>query len=300
MSTKRDWATLLGVASAGLALPAVAAAGPIARLIGIDETSRNRLIIRLVGAREAAAAAALLGMPRRWMLWARVAGDALDLSLLGAGISHQLRAGRPPGRTVRTAAATGVVAAITAVDVVAAGGGSHAASPVGTTGNVTITKPADEVYRYWRQLDRLPEFMTHLDSVRTDGDGRSLWRATAPFGKQVEWEAEVVSDVPSQELAWRSVPGAPVTSEGKVTFRRSPAGGTEVRVTMAYRGTGKVGRAVARWAGEEPRQMLDDDLRRFKQVMETGEVIRSDGAIEGKTARAEFPQRPAQPRKEIS
>jgi uncharacterized membrane protein len=165
------------------------------------------------------------------------------------------------------------------------------------TATTTVTKPAEEVYAYWLALEQLPTFMAHLDEVRMTGPTRSHWRASAPFGKSVEWEAETIEAVPAELIAWASVKGGDIENAGAVRLTPAPGGrGTELHVTITYdMPAGPLGKAVAKYFGEEPSQQLDDDLRRFKQVMETGEVVRSDGAPWGKRARKEFPQHPAQP-----
>jgi uncharacterized membrane protein len=165
------------------------------------------------------------------------------------------------------------------------------------TSTTTVLQPPEEVYAVWRDLSRLPTFMVHLDEVRETGPSRSHWRASAPFGQTVEWEAETMLDEPGKGIAWRSVGDADIQNSGEVLFASAPGNrGTEVRVTLSYDvPAGPLGRAVAKYFGEEPHQQLDDDLRRFKQVIETGEVVRSDGAPGGKRARQEFPQHPARP-----
>ncbi|MEU2347950.1 SRPBCC family protein [Modestobacter sp. NPDC049651] len=165
------------------------------------------------------------------------------------------------------------------------------------TSTTTVTRPPEEVYAFWRRLDRLPTFMAHLDEVRTTDGRRTHWTASAPFGRSVEWDAETTEDVPGERIAWRSLDGAAVPNSGQVRFVPAPGGrGTEVYVLLSYEMPGgALGKAAATYFGEEPSQQLDDDLRRFKQVLETGEVIRSDGAPRGKQARGEFPQHPAQP-----
>jgi uncharacterized membrane protein len=165
------------------------------------------------------------------------------------------------------------------------------------TGTTTIGRLPADVYDFWHTLEHLPTFMVHLDEVGWLDDGRSHWRATAPFGRTVEWEAETLADVPGERIEWRSVEGADIDNSGVITFRRAPGGrGTEVHVEIDYdQPGGKLGELVARYFGEEPHQQLDDDLRRLKQVIETGEVVRSDGAPGGKRARKEFPQHAAQP-----
>src|SRR5947209_8493168 len=174
---------------------------------------------------------------------------------------------------------------------------SEGARVVKLSATTTVGKPPQEVYDFWRRLERLPEFMAHVDEVNVQNDSRSHWRVTAPFGKTVEWDAQIVDDVPGQLLSWKSDEGADISNAGAVTFIPAPKDqGTEVHVTISYDVPGgKIGEALARWAGEDPHQQLDDDLRRFKQVMETGEVVRSEGAPWGKRARKEFPQHAAQP-----
>ncbi|HYN96804.1 MAG TPA: SRPBCC family protein [Pilimelia sp.] len=161
----------------------------------------------------------------------------------------------------------------------------------------TIRRPVSEVYAFWRRLENLPTFMAHLEEVRTTGERTSHWTASAPFGRTVEWTAEVTEEVPDEKIRWRSTDGADVPNTGAVLFVPAPDGvSTEVHVLLAYDiPGGELGKAVAKYFGEEPHQQLDDDLRRLKQVMETGEVVRSDGAPWGKRARKEFPQRPAMP-----
>ncbi len=147
------------------------------------------------------------------------------------------------------------------------------------TATTTIRRPRSEVYGFWRQFENLSTFMAHLDDVRSTGGGRSHWTATAPFGKTVEWDADTDEDVPEEKIGWHSVGEADVPNRGKV-FAPAPDGvSTEVHVVMAYDiPGGELGKAVAKYFGEEPNQQLDDDLRRLKQVLETGEVVRSDGA----------------------
>jgi uncharacterized membrane protein len=162
---------------------------------------------------------------------------------------------------------------------------------------ITVDRPVEDVYRFWRDLTNLPSFMIHLASVETTGDGRSHWTANAPAGRTVEWDAEVVEDRPNQRIAWRSLEGADVANHGEVTFNPAPGGrGAEVRVELTYDPPGgALGAVVAKLFGEEPQQQVKDDLRRFKQVLETGEVVRSEGSPEGTRALRQVGQRPAQP-----
>jgi uncharacterized membrane protein len=165
------------------------------------------------------------------------------------------------------------------------------------TATTTIRRPPPDVFAFWRRLENLPTFMGHLDEVRTTGDLTSHWSASAPFDRTVEWDAEITDEVPDERIGWRSTGDADVPNTGKVWFVPAPDGvSTEVHVVIVYDlPGGAIGKAFAKYFGEEPHQQLDDDLRRLKQVLETGEVVRSDGAPWGKRARQEFPQRPAQP-----
>ena len=171
------------------------------------------------------------------------------------------------------------------------------ASPVRAKATTTIARPAEEVYRSWRSLESLPDFMDHLESV-SDIDGRtSHWVAHGPAGTTVEWDAEIVEDVVGEVIAWRSVEGADVDNAGSLRFSPAPKGqGTEVTVELDYAAPGgALGSSMAKLLGEEPSQQLRDDLRRFKQVVETGEVVRSDGTAEGIRTLGQLRQRHAQP-----
>jgi len=140
--------------------------------------------------------------------------------------------------------------------------------------SVVINKSPEELYRFWRNFENLPRFMNHLESVTTYGEGRSHWVAKAPAGKTVEWDAEVYNEKEGELIAWRSLEGADVDNAGSVRFDHSPDGqGTMVRVTLKYDPpAGKIGSLVAKLFGEEPSQQIEEDLQRFKQVMETGEA----------------------------
>jgi len=282
----------LGWASAALGVPQLVRPGSFAQILGVDDAPKHRLATQIVGVRELVAAAGLLGRPHPFWLWARVGGDAMDLALLGRALKHH--DGKGLHRTALGSAATVV---ITVTDLYAAVTRTTRRTPMDLHSTTTVTKPVQEVYDFWSRLDRLPTFMAHLEEVRPLDGGRSHWKAAAPFGRDVEWDAETTDDVPGQRIAWRSLDGADVPNSGEVRFLPAPGGrGTEVHVTLRYEMPGgALGKAAAKYFGKEPSQQLDDDLRRFKQVLETGEVIRSDGAPRGKQAREEFPQHPAQP-----
>lgn len=139
---------------------------------------------------------------------------------------------------------------------------------------ITIDKSPEEVYAFWRKLENLPQFMRHLESVEQTSDTHSKWVAKAPAGTHVSWEAEIVRDEPGEVIAWRSTEGSTIPNSGSVRFAPAPAGrGTELKVNLEYQPpAGIVGVTIAKLFGEEPQVQVEDDLKRFKQIMETGEV----------------------------
>jgi uncharacterized membrane protein len=294
------WVRGLGITSLALGAAPLLRTAAVARLTGTDDSRTAPAVIRAVGARELVHAAALLTGPPG-MVWTRVVGDAMDLAVLES--ARRARTGR---RRRRTTATTAVVAAITVVDVwvaLASARRQHRRGrpgPLHLDASITVNKPVGEVYRFWHDFENLPTFMLHRTSVTVDGNGRSHWQAQAPAGRTVTWDAELTGDDPDRRISWKSVPKSGIDNSGTVHFAPDPGGhGTEVRVSLHYDVPGgRLGRAVAKLVGEEPEQQVRDDLRRFKQVMETGGVVRSDGLPEGTDARHQVAQRPAQPQGE--
>jgi uncharacterized membrane protein len=135
--------------------------------------------------------------------------------------------------------------------------------------------------------------MRHLEDVQVLDARRSHWRVKAPAGQAVEWDAEIIEDRPGEEIAWRSVEGSQIFNRGRVRFIDAPGDrGTEVHVELEYAPPlGPLGAIVAQLFGEEPAQQVADDLRRFKQILETGRVAWSEATVEDRRVR----QRPAQP-----
>ena len=154
--------------------------------------------------------------------------------------------------------------------------------------SITINKSPEELYRFWRNFENLPRFMNHLESVRTTDGNRSHWVAKAPAGSTVEWDAEIYNEKENELIAWRSLEGADVDNAGSVRFEPATGGrGTVVRVTLKYDPPGgALGALVAKLFGEEPSQQIDEDLRRFKQVMEAGEAATTEGQPSGRSATA--------------
>jgi len=187
-------------------------------------------------------------------------------------------------------AATAAVLGVTALDLLCAqqlssqGEGSQSsqsgeAREVHRT--IRINKTPDEVYRFWRQYDNLARFMSHIVSVNETGNGRTHWVATGPMGARVEWDAETTQDQPGSVIAWRSTGDADVYNAGRVQFERAPGDrGTIVRVQLDWVPPGGAITALAaKLMGESPDQQIYEDLRYFKQILETGEIVRSDASI---------------------
>jgi uncharacterized membrane protein len=142
---------------------------------------------------------------------------------------------------------------------------------------VSLERPLDEVYQFWRRLENLPRFMRHLEDVTQYGDGRSHWVACGPSGSHFEWDAEIINDVENKVIGWRSLPNADVVSAGSVNFRSVRHGrSTEIAVHLQYAPPGgRLGAFAAKLFGKEPAQMIREDLRRLKQVLEAGEIPRA-------------------------
>lgn len=139
---------------------------------------------------------------------------------------------------------------------------------------ISIDKPAAELYAFWRDFTNLPQFMAHLNAVVVKDDKHSTWTAKGPAGTSPTWDAEIINDEPGKLIAWRSLAGAQVDNAGSVRFLEAPAGrGTEVHVNLDYIPPGRtLGKWFAKLFGEEPQRQIETDLRRFKQLMETGEI----------------------------
>jgi uncharacterized membrane protein len=287
-------ARALGWFSIGLGLAELATPRTVARMVGVSDNRSNRKALIAIGIREIASGVGILTRPQlAGPVWTRVGGDVMDLALLGSAIKSE-----NPNRG-RLAAATATVIGVALVDVLA--GRQLSRSPergaatkprargIRVTRVVTLNRSPDEVYRFWRNFQNLPRFMDHLESVQVLSEQRSHWKARAPAGASVEWDAEIVDDRPNELIAWRSLDGADLPNSGSVRFTLAPAGGTEVRVELRYDPPGgAIGAATAKLFGEEPGQQVDRDLRRLKQVMETGEVVHSDASIH----RGPHPARP--------
>ncbi len=145
-----------------------------------------------------------------------------------------------------------------------------------TMQSVTIARPADELYAYFRDFSNLPSFMDNVERINVIDEHRSHWVVKAPAGKTVEWDARVTAEEPGRSITWESETGADVPNSGRITFTDAGARGTVVSATIAYDPpAGVVGKVIAKLFQREPAIQARRDLRRFKQLMETGEIATS-------------------------
>jgi uncharacterized membrane protein len=150
--------------------------------------------------------------------------------------------------------------------------------------SVTVNKPIGEVYRFWRNFENLPKFMKHLESVSVREAGITHWVAKGPAGMEVAWDARIINEIDDRLIAWQSVEGSMIATAGSVNFDET-AHGTRVRVHFQYSPpAGKLGAALAYVSGEEPRIQVREDMRRFKQLLETGEIPTIEGQTSGRAS----------------
>ena len=279
-------ANFLGWFSVGLGVSQIIMPRVVSRICGVE--NENSTLMRSIGIREITSGVGILTQrkPTNW-LWTRVAGDLMDLAMLGKTMSNG------ENKRGRTTFATAAVLGVLALDVLSAqqlaSSPNTAPESDGETGihvrkSITVNRTPDEVYAFWHDFENLPRFMRHLESVRVTGPGRSHWKAKAAGGKAVEWDAVSTRDEPNELIAWRSLGDADVYNEGEVRFRAAPGGrGTEIHVDLRYEPPGGVvgviGSKIAKLFRSEPGQEVKDDLLAFKQVMEIGEVMLSDATV---------------------
>ena len=151
--------------------------------------------------------------------------------------------------------------------------------------SIRIAAPVDTVYGFWRNFENLPRFMSHLKSVAVLDAKRSHWVAKGPAGIDAEWDADIINEIPNELIGWRSVDGSRVDNSGSVHFEATPNRGTEVKVMLRYDPPGGLaGAALAKVFGEDPARQVREDLRRLKQLVETGETATTEGQPSGRAA----------------
>jgi len=141
---------------------------------------------------------------------------------------------------------------------------------------ITVARPASELYALWRNLENLPQYMSYVERVEVLDARRSRWTVKGPAGHRVTWDAEIINEVPDSVIGWRSLPHAEVAHAGSIRFREVRPGQTEIRVHLQYDPpAGRAGKFVATMLGKNPASEVREDLRRFKQSLEAGEVPRT-------------------------
>jgi uncharacterized membrane protein len=307
----------LGWFSLGLGVAQLFAPRRVARLIGIRDDERTCHILQTIGVREISSGAAILtNTESAGPVWMRVIGDVMDLGLLG------LAAQSEDTERDRVVAATAAVAGITVIDALSAvqlskanggGNGANGTLALARMGRrdrqpgrirmvraVTVKRPRADVYAFWKNFENLPKFFEHVESIRASGQ-RSRWRSKLFGGNPLEWEAEIILDRPEESIEWRSFEDGDIASRGVVHFLDAPGGrGTEVRVELEYEPKGVLGASFAKLFGSVPAQQIANDLRRFKQLLEVGEIVHSDASVHRGMHPARPPSAKELPEKRVS
>ncbi|HEX2721711.1 MAG TPA: SRPBCC family protein [Gemmatimonadaceae bacterium] len=281
----------LGWFSIGLGLAEILAPAAVARLIGVDEEDHKRLL-RAYGAREIAAGVGILTRPKpTYWMWNRVIGDAVDLASLGRAMRSSTN------DHTRLRMATAAVIGVTALDLVdsvrltsekaAATGHDEGSFTIpnenvdGTrmlSAAIRVNRPVEEVFEFWKNPSNYPLFMSQMESVRVTGTGRSHWKVKAPAGFSVEWDAELMTELANEMISWRATDDARMENVSTVRFEEAPRGrGTIVRIEVEFKPkAGPLGNKLAHLFRSIPKTQMANDLRRFKQVIEVGEILKSD------------------------
>ncbi len=295
--TEKDPVTqALGWFSLGLGLAEVFAPRAIARLTGLDEDEHITLL-RTYGLREIAAGVGILTRPKpTYWMWNRLLGDAVDLASLGKAMRS------PQNNRTRLTGATAAVLGVMALDVICSISLTSEALPEGTgddgsftlgessdgsvplTAVITVNKPIEEVYQFWKNPENFSRFMDQIESVRITSGRRAHWKIKAPPGLGIEWDAEVVTDKPNEVISWESVDSSELENRGTVRFRPAAGNrGTEIELLMNFKPKGgALGQRIAKYFSIIPKTQMMNDLRRFKQIIELGEIVKSDAtAVNG-------------------
>lgn len=271
-------ARFLGWFSIGLGLAEILFPKKLARMIGAPPHPART---RMMGLREVVMGAGILGTPRpsKW-LKARVAGDAADLAFLKSSFSAE------GSNKTRLTCATAAVAAITVVDAASARKSACAEPEAGRIrieSSRAVNRSPEECYDFWRNVENLPRFMSHVESVRKTGENTAHWRLKPVSMKSLEWNSRITDDVRGETISWQSE-GGDVESFGTVRFEPLlPGQGTNIRVSLEYAPpladpqgiTGRVLKTISE-------SKLREDLRRFKSLIETGEIPTTEGQPSGR------------------
>jgi uncharacterized membrane protein len=275
----------------GLGLASLVAPHRLAQLIGLGQHGANVALLRAIGARELASGVGILTQenPLNW-LWARVGGDALDLALLTRAL------GKEDSDRGKVATASAAVIGVTAVDAFATrqfsqGNGASfrettkaALHEPRVASAITVNAPIGEVFAAWDGFASLPRFMDSFATVRVTDDRLSHWQTTLPGGLAVSWDVVITDVVPNERITWRTGDPSNLSGSGDVRFRPAPADrGTEVLFEARFDPPGgELGSRITGLFTDPLGVKLNNDLRRFKQLTELGEIVKSDdSAIKG-------------------
>jgi uncharacterized membrane protein len=284
---ERKIACALGWFSIGLGVAELLAPRRLSKSIGAS--GDHAALTRVLGLREITSGIGILThqpRPAGW-LWSRVVGDVMDLALLGAAF------GGSRAKRSRLAVATAAVAGVTVADILASRQTSERkngqsnwseSGVVHFKKSIIINRPAEELFRFWRNFENLTRIMDHVKSIHTTGEKTSHWIVTGPAGTEVEWDAEIINETPNELIAWQTKEGSDLHHSGTIRFEQAHGKrGTLVTVQMQYCPPGgTLGSTVAKLFGKAPEQQIGSELRPFKQLMETGEISTTEGQPAGR------------------
>jgi uncharacterized membrane protein len=285
VARQRQAAQRLGYLSLALGLGALLMPSRVARISGLEQ---HRSLLPLIGLRELTSGVGLLTAKKKapW-LWSRLVGDGMDLSVL---LSSALGV-RNPNR-MNAAITTAVVAAVTAADVAASVRSSIGTDPAGTisapdayvASSIIVNKSAQECYQFWRNPGNLTRISPMLESVTVLDERTSRWVVRGTAGTRIEWHSRITADAPGDRIAWRSTEGGDLYHAGVVSFQKARGGrGTLVNATMHFKVPGgRAALSLAKVLGVDPRTEIREDLRRFKQFLEAGEIPTTRGQPSGR------------------
>jgi uncharacterized membrane protein len=284
----RQLTRAVGWFSLGFGAAALAAPHKIAQFAGLPGNGGNQMLVRAIGLRELASGIGILTQqdPSSW-LWARVGGDALDLALLTRAMGDA-RADRG-----RVATATAAVIGVTALDAYATKQMTQDQNGVETDHSqpraqeprvasaITVNAPIAEVFAAWDGFSSAPRFMDSFAAVRVTDDRLSHWDMALPAGLSVSWDAAITDVVPNERIAWRTGDASTLSGSGEVRFRPAPGDrGTEILFEARFDPPGgELGDKIAGLFTDPLGVKLNNDLRRFKQLTELGEIVKSDDSI---------------------
>ena len=209
-------------------------------------------------------------LQRNWSPAARFVGGLGGGSLLTWGLSHR----GVPGLLSTVLGSLLTLRSITNIELKRLTGVGGGRLGFALHKDILVYAPVEEVFAFWRAMENFPRFMTHVAEVRTSGGDRSHWRVRGPAGISFEWDAIVTRLLPNQVLAWKSVEGSTVEHSGVIHFEPAHGGrATRLDIRMNYTPpAGALGHVFARLLGADPKKQMDDDLLRFKSLLETGKA----------------------------